>query len=198
MYFGLHVKYPLFLSDINEMNFYHRASKTTQMPNFMTIRHVTAQLFHVVRQIDRYDETNSRSPNFTNAPKKSVHVVLTGHSDIRQNCTTWNCGARQDALYSFLLLHVQRSLFYSVMQRAARITHRCDANWHIPFLCRRKSLGLQECTQQHDRRKPAEYLKIWTLSMLDLIKYYGSFLNKVNVVFLKRSPLTLEPPFASI
>jgi len=64
MSIGLHVKYPLFLSDINEMNFHHRASKTTQIPNFMTIRHVTAQLFHVVRQIDRYDETNSRSPQF--------------------------------------------------------------------------------------------------------------------------------------
>ena len=69
MYIGLHVKYPLFLSDINEMNFHHRSSKTTQISNLMTIRHVRAQLSHGQRDMTKLIVAFR---NFTNAPKSEL------------------------------------------------------------------------------------------------------------------------------
>jgi len=47
MYIGLHVKYPLFLSDFNETNFLNRFSKNTQPSNFLKIRALEAKLYHV-------------------------------------------------------------------------------------------------------------------------------------------------------
>jgi hypothetical protein len=61
MYIGLHVKYPLFLSDFNEIrNFLNRVSKNTQISYLIKIRPVGAESFHVGRRTDRYDEANSR------------------------------------------------------------------------------------------------------------------------------------------
>jgi len=46
-YIGLHVKYPLFLSDFNETwSFSTDFRQKTQISNFMTIRPVGAELFH--------------------------------------------------------------------------------------------------------------------------------------------------------
>ena len=46
MYIGLHVEYPLFLSDFNEnLNFLDRFSKNPQMSNIMKIRPVGIKLF---------------------------------------------------------------------------------------------------------------------------------------------------------
>jgi hypothetical protein len=53
MYIGLHVKYPLFLSDFNELNFLNTFSKNIQISNFMKIRPVGAELFHEDRQTER-------------------------------------------------------------------------------------------------------------------------------------------------
>jgi hypothetical protein len=47
MYTGPHVKYPLFFSHVNEnLHFLDRVSKNIQIPNFMNIRSVGAELFH--------------------------------------------------------------------------------------------------------------------------------------------------------
>ena len=47
MYVGLHVKYPLFLSDFNQTTiFLDRLSTNPQISNFMNIRPVGAEFFH--------------------------------------------------------------------------------------------------------------------------------------------------------
>ena len=66
MYIGLHVKYPIFLSDFNKIyNFLSdRVSKNTQILNLMKICPVGAELMYAVGQrderTDRNDETNIR------------------------------------------------------------------------------------------------------------------------------------------
>jgi len=53
MYLGLHVKYPLFLADINEnWNYLDRFSKNTQISNFMKMRPVGAELFNEDERTD--------------------------------------------------------------------------------------------------------------------------------------------------
>ena len=53
MCFGLHVKYPLFPSDYNQIwIFLDRFSKNHQVQNFMEIRLVGAELFHADWRID--------------------------------------------------------------------------------------------------------------------------------------------------
>ena len=54
MYIGLHVKYPLFLSDFNETVIFSTFfSKNTQISNFMNIRPVRAEPFHADWQTRR-------------------------------------------------------------------------------------------------------------------------------------------------
>jgi len=61
MYTGIHVKYPVFLSDFNESCIFSTDFwKILEISNFTTIRPVGAQFFHV----DRHDEANSRFPQF--------------------------------------------------------------------------------------------------------------------------------------
>jgi len=59
MYIGLHVKYPLFLSDFNKTSFL----TDTQISNFMKIRLVGDELFHADgrrdAQMDKHDNANS-------------------------------------------------------------------------------------------------------------------------------------------
>ena len=70
MYIGLHVKYPLFLSDFKEMQiFLTDFSKDTQISNFMKIRSVGAELFHAERQTDMR-RLKILFRNFSSAPKK--------------------------------------------------------------------------------------------------------------------------------
>jgi len=64
MYIGLHVKYPLFLSEFNEnSNFLCRFSKNTQIKKIMKIRPMGTELFHADRRsvgrMDKYDAANS-------------------------------------------------------------------------------------------------------------------------------------------
>ena len=57
MCIGIHVKYPLFLSDFNEnKDFLERFLKISQIRNFTKIIPVEAELFHA---LDRRDEINS-------------------------------------------------------------------------------------------------------------------------------------------
>ena len=54
IYIGLHVKYPLFLLDFNETSICSTDfPKNTPVSNFMKIRHVRAELFHVDGETDR-------------------------------------------------------------------------------------------------------------------------------------------------
>jgi hypothetical protein len=64
MFIGLHVKYPLFLSDFNDTLIFTTFQKNTQISNFMKIRPVVAKLFHADRRTDRHDEANSRFSQF--------------------------------------------------------------------------------------------------------------------------------------
>ena len=63
MYIGLHMKYPLLLSDFNEI-FLDIFSKNTRISNFMKIRPVGAELFHADGQTNRHDEANSPISEF--------------------------------------------------------------------------------------------------------------------------------------
>jgi len=68
MYIGPQVKYPLFLSDFTETYFLDRFSKNTQIPNFMKIRPLGAELYHVERQTDM-TKLMAVFRNFANAHK---------------------------------------------------------------------------------------------------------------------------------
>ena len=60
MYICIHVKYPLFLLDFNETwTLPTDLKKNNQMPHFIKIRPVGAELFHVDRRTDRHDEAIS-------------------------------------------------------------------------------------------------------------------------------------------
>ena len=64
-----HVKYPLFLSDFNESWILSRdCRKNTQIPNFMKIRPVGTESFHVDGQPDT-TKLMVAFRNFANAPK---------------------------------------------------------------------------------------------------------------------------------
>jgi hypothetical protein len=68
LYVGLHVKYPLFLSDFNKTwNF----SKNPQLSDFMETRPVGAELFHADGRTDRQTDTTKllvALRNFAKAP----------------------------------------------------------------------------------------------------------------------------------
>jgi len=56
---------PLFLSYFNEtLIFFDRFSKNSQTSNFLKIRSLGAEFFHVDGQVDRYDEANGRFSQF--------------------------------------------------------------------------------------------------------------------------------------
>jgi hypothetical protein len=66
---GLHVKYPLFLSDMNGTYIFYKFSKNTQVSNFMKIRSVVVELFRADRRTDM-TKLKFVFRNFANASKK--------------------------------------------------------------------------------------------------------------------------------
>ena len=70
MYIGLYVKYTFFLSDFKwNLNFLERCSKNPQISNFMKIRPMGAELFHVDGRADT-TKLIVAFRNFAKAPKK--------------------------------------------------------------------------------------------------------------------------------
>jgi hypothetical protein len=60
MYLGIHVKYPLFLTDFNQTWFSRQIFENLQTPNLMKIRPAVAELYHEDRRTDRHKEATSR------------------------------------------------------------------------------------------------------------------------------------------
>jgi len=72
MYIGLHVKCRLFLSDFNVTGFSrHIFLRVTQISNFMKIRPVGAELFHVDGRTDT-TKLIVAFGNFAKAPSKTI------------------------------------------------------------------------------------------------------------------------------
>jgi hypothetical protein len=90
MYIGIHVKYLLFLSDVNEtLIFSTDFSKNPQIWKFMKNHPMGRNFFRMdgwtedrrierrtERRIERHDEANSRFLNFAKAPKTKFSVAL--------------------------------------------------------------------------------------------------------------------------
>ena len=69
MYIGIYVKYRLFLSGLNETWIFSTdfRKKYNQIPNFMEIVIVGAELFHADGRTERYGKSNS--PFFLQFPE---------------------------------------------------------------------------------------------------------------------------------
>jgi hypothetical protein len=71
MYIGLHVKYPIFLSDFNEtLIFSTDFWNDTKIPNFVRIHPVGAKLFEADGWTYRHDEADSSFQDSANMPQK--------------------------------------------------------------------------------------------------------------------------------
>ena len=84
MLIGLHVKYPLFLSDFNETRIFSTDYRKIQkIPNFMKICYVRAKLYHTSGQADgrtNMTKLTVASRNFTNALKiTDLHQMKYGY-----------------------------------------------------------------------------------------------------------------------
>jgi len=75
---GLHVKYPLFLSDFHDLCVFGEISKNTQIQNFMKIRPVGVEMFHAVGQTDR------QTGGLTDMTK--LIVVFRNFEKVPENC----------------------------------------------------------------------------------------------------------------
>jgi hypothetical protein len=73
MYAGLHVKYPLFLSDFNETNYLEKSSTIKILWKPLSGGN---ELFHADGQTDRYDEVDSRLSQFCERAKKNAIMYL--------------------------------------------------------------------------------------------------------------------------
>jgi hypothetical protein len=99
MYIGLHVKYPLFLSDFNETWIFSTLSKNIQILNVMKMNPVGAGLFHADGRTqrekdgrtDRHDEANSRFSQFCEGA-----IKLTGAREY--------CGLRRSVPFTVFFL----------------------------------------------------------------------------------------------
>jgi len=85
LYTGLHVKYPPFLSDINETWISSRAlSKYAQITKLMKIRPVLAELSHKKGRTNNHDKANCRFCQFCKRVEKSLRSQRVPHREPRQ------------------------------------------------------------------------------------------------------------------
>jgi len=68
MYIGLHVKYPLFLSDFKK-NIFLDIFQNIQISNFMKIHPVGAELFNADGRTERHTKLVVTFDKFANSPK---------------------------------------------------------------------------------------------------------------------------------
>ena len=81
MYLGLHIKYPLFLSDINETwNVLDRFSKNTEIKNFMKLHPMGAELF---REDERKNGQANKTKGNNRSPKIHLCVLCGSHNKQR-------------------------------------------------------------------------------------------------------------------
>ena len=72
---GIHVKYPLFLSDFSETWIFSSFSKNIQILNFVKICRMRAGLFHADGRTDRHDNGNSRFSQFCEPPLMKRNLI---------------------------------------------------------------------------------------------------------------------------
>jgi hypothetical protein len=72
---GLHAKYSLFYFQVvMKFELSQNISKNTQISNFINIRPLKAELFHVQVRTDIHDEANNRFSKFSKAPKNEKKI----------------------------------------------------------------------------------------------------------------------------
>ena len=69
MCIGLHTKYLIFLSDFNELEFSSQIFKYTQIPNFIKIHPVGAELFHTDGRMDGHTDMTKLIATYCNFAK---------------------------------------------------------------------------------------------------------------------------------
>jgi len=71
----LHVKYPLFLSHVNETRIFLRLNVNIEVSNFMKICSVGAQMFHADRKVDGWRDLMMLIVAFRNL-QKCIKMIL--------------------------------------------------------------------------------------------------------------------------
>jgi len=86
-----------------KFNFLYRSSMKSQISNFMKIRPVVAELFHVDGRTDRHDETNSRSSQFSgrarNDPKLLIYLLIPSSRVLPEKLTGFHIVKKFPAFY---------------------------------------------------------------------------------------------------
>ena len=77
MHVGLHLKYPIFLLDFDEIwDILDGVSRNSRILNFVKIRSVETKLFHANGQTDRHKEaTTVVFRKFANGPKMNTKLI---------------------------------------------------------------------------------------------------------------------------
>ena len=79
MYPGIHVKYPLFLSDFNETWLFSTDGRKILISKFVKTLPMEAELFceegQTDRQTDRHDEANSRFSQFRQSANRNIFIM---------------------------------------------------------------------------------------------------------------------------
>ena len=106
MYIRLHVKCLLFLSDFHETGiFLTDVQKILKIPNFMKIRPVRTELFHLDERTERHDEANSCFSQFCELSQKLIQNLIT---------------VQQDATYSVYYISVGSSTCFGCRHPSSR------------------------------------------------------------------------------
>ena len=135
MYTGLHVRYPLFLSDFNEtLIFSTDFRKNAQISNFMKIRYVGAQVVPFGRTdvlTNRHDDDNSR---FSHKCEKRLKLLYhfsacCNHTYLHSFIRMWLYCWIKKLLHFFFIkdfsLHVLNFISNKLLPPEANISRNC-------------------------------------------------------------------------